>query len=111
FLGTQDVGHPGGGREAYRPRQRLGARRRVGRFSGVDQWPVLGVDRGQAVAVLTQGERALAQATTVEAVKDIRDRAGAVKRWLRDRRHRIEDVNAVMRLKLMAERKLGALLA
>ena len=47
----------------------------------------------------------------VEAVKDIRDRAGAVKRWLRDRRHRIEDVNAVMRLKLMAERKLGALLA
>ena len=65
----------------------------------------------QAVAVLTQGERALAQATTVEAVKDIRDRAGAVKRWLRDRRHRIEDVNAVMRLKLMAERKLGALLA
>jgi subtilisin family serine protease len=26
---------------------RLGARRRVGRFSGVDQWPDLGVDRGQ----------------------------------------------------------------
>jgi len=47
FLGTQDVGHPGGRRAAHRPRQRLGARRRVGRFSDVDQWPVLGVDRGR----------------------------------------------------------------
>src|SRR5205807_9612311 len=30
FVGT-DVGHPGGGHEAHRPRQRLDAERRVGR--------------------------------------------------------------------------------
>ena len=46
FLGTQDIAHPNGGPAARRLRQRLGTRRRDGRFSGVDHWPVLGVDRG-----------------------------------------------------------------
>src|SRR5437879_2399539 len=75
FLGTQDVAHPGGRRAAHRPSQRLGARRRVGRFSGVDQWPVLGVDRGYvlmtlgpAIAALPALERLRGPAARVLAI-------------------------------------------
>ena len=46
LLDAQDVGHPGGERDAHRRCQRPGAGAPGGRFSGVDHWPVLGVDRG-----------------------------------------------------------------
>ena len=48
LLDAQDVGHPGGERDAHRRCQRPGAGAPGGRFSGVDHWPVLGVDRGFA---------------------------------------------------------------
>ena len=50
FLVVQDVAHAGEGPWAPRRRQRLGRYVVSGRFSGVHQWPVLGVHRGQANA-------------------------------------------------------------
>src|SRR5437867_538322 len=64
----------------------------------------------QAVAVLTQGDRALAQATTVEDVQDVRERAEAARRMLRMRKRHIREVNAATYVKLKAERKLGLML-
>ena len=60
FLGTQDHSRRCPSRRqacSPPPSQRLGARRRVGRFSGVDQWPVLGVDRGPARPARARGLR------------------------------------------------------
>ncbi len=45
FLSAQDVRHAGG-RPRLPPRVNVRHSSPYGRFSGVDQWPVLGVDRG-----------------------------------------------------------------
>ena len=60
--------------------------------------------------LLDQGKRMLAEARTIDAAKDIRDRAQAVEHYLRQKGDSEEAMLDAAELKLRAERKLGELL-
>jgi hypothetical protein len=55
--------------------------------------------------------RALAEARDVSEVKEVRDQAAAITRYLRQQRNGLEAQNQAAELKLRAERRLGELLA
>jgi hypothetical protein len=60
---------------------------------------------------LDQAKRALLAATSIDDVRDIRDKAAAIERYMRQRDDSREAQNAAAELKLRAERRLGELLA
>jgi hypothetical protein len=55
--------------------------------------------------------RALAEARSLPEVKEVRDQAAAITRYLRQQRYGLEAQNQAAELKLRAERRLGELLA
>lgn len=64
----------------------------------------------QALIKIDIARRALAEATTVREVKDIRDKAEAVRIYLKQKEGCLEAQNNAADLKLRAERKIGWLL-
>lgn len=64
-----------------------------------------------ALVKIDAARRALAEARSVADVKDIRDKAEAVRTYLRQQSGSLEAMNHAAELKLRAERKLGDLLA
>ena len=68
-------------------------------------------DVGRELVVLRAAERRLAECTELEEVIDIRDDAEVVRSMLQKRRAGLKKLNQAARLKLQAERKLGAALA
>ena len=64
----------------------------------------------ERLVLIDRANTALAEATTVEEVKDIRDTAQAVQSYLRQQSATLEIQNHAAELKLRAERKLGELL-
>ncbi len=63
------------------------------------------------LAYLDEATRALAAATAVEDVKDVRDKAAALARYYRQRGQSVEAHASAVTLTRRAERRLGALLA
>jgi site-specific DNA-methyltransferase (adenine-specific) len=64
-----------------------------------------------ALVQLDAATKALALATSLDTVKDVRDKAEAVRVYLRQQRGSHEAQNYAAKLKLRAERRLGELLA
>tara|TARA_B110000116_G_scaffold196884_1_gene171595 strand:+ start:183 stop:935 length:753 start_codon:yes stop_codon:yes gene_type:complete len=65
----------------------------------------------QQLATLDRAKLALAQATTVDQIKSIRDKAEAVRKYAQSAALGLEIQNTAAEVKLRAERKAGALLA
>ena len=68
-------------------------------------------DSEPALVQIDAARRALARARTVDDVKDIRDKAEAIRVYVRQRDGSLEAQNIAAELKLRAERRLGELLA
>lgn len=64
-----------------------------------------------ALESVTAASRMLAEATTVDAVLDLRDRAAAIDHYLKKCRAGLEAQNQAAELKVRCERKLGVMLA
>lgn len=62
------------------------------------------------LALVSQARKALAEASTLDEVKDIRDKAEAMRLYLRQRDESLEAQNTAAEIKLWAERKAGELL-
>lgn len=63
------------------------------------------------LARLDAGRQALAEATSIPEVKEIHDKANAIRLYFRQQRGSFEAQNSAAELKLRAERRLGELLA
>ena len=59
---------------------------------------------------LDEAKRALAEASTLQEIKDIRDKAEAIKAYLKAAEYSLEMQNQAAETKLRAERKGGELL-
>jgi len=68
-------------------------------------------ERPRELAILSQAYHALAQARTIEEVKDIRDKAEAARKYAQCAMLGLETQNRCAEIKLRAERKAGKLLA
>jgi hypothetical protein len=64
-----------------------------------------------ALVDLTAAVRALAEYHSIPDVRDVRDKAAAIGRYLRQQRYGLQAQNEAAELKLRAERRLGELLA
>lgn len=62
------------------------------------------------IALVSQARRALAEARSLDEVKDIRDKAEAMRLYLRQKDECLEAQNAAAEIKLWAERRAGQLL-
>jgi hypothetical protein len=63
------------------------------------------------IALVHQARRSLAEARSIDEVKDIRDKAEAMRLYLRQRDESLEAQNAAAEIKLWAERRAGEVLA
>jgi hypothetical protein len=66
---------------------------------------------GDSLALLERGRRLLAEALGAGEVKQLRDQAAAVERYLRQQKYAHDAIQDAAELKLRAERRLGELLA
>jgi hypothetical protein len=62
------------------------------------------------LALLTESVRLLAEAKTIDEVKDIRDKAEALRMYLKQQDAGLEAMNAAAEIKLRAERRAGKIL-
>jgi DNA modification methylase len=62
------------------------------------------------IMLVSQARKALAEARSIDEVKDIRDKAEAMRLYLRQRDESLEAQNAAAEIKLWAERRAGELL-
>ena len=62
------------------------------------------------IALVSQARKALAEARSLDEVKDIRDKAEAMRLYLRQRDESLEAQNAAAEIKLWAERRAGEML-
>jgi DNA (cytosine-5)-methyltransferase 1 len=62
------------------------------------------------IALITKARRALAEARSIDEVKDIRDQAEAIRLYLRQRDESLEAQNEAAEIKIRAERRAGELL-
>lgn len=63
------------------------------------------------IALVSQARRALAESRSIDEVKDIRDKAEAMRLYLKQRNESLEAQNAAAEIKLWAERRAGEMLA
>lgn len=63
------------------------------------------------IALVSQARKALAEAKSIDEVKDIRDKAEAMRLYLKQRDESLEAQNTAAEIKLWAERKAGEMLA
>jgi hypothetical protein len=64
-----------------------------------------------ALVAFEKAKRALAEARTLDEVKDVRDKAEAIRLYYKQAKESLEMQNAVAEIKLRAERRAGELLA
>lgn len=62
------------------------------------------------IALVSQARMALAEARSIDEVKDIRDKAEAMRLYLKQRNESLEAQNAAAEIKLWAERRAGEML-
>lgn len=69
------------------------------------------IDQPRQLVLLTQAQQALAQATSLDEIKDIRDKAEAARKYVESAQLGLSLQNHAAEIKLRAERRAGELLA
>jgi 16S rRNA G966 N2-methylase RsmD len=75
----------------------------------LEQLPVVRSER-DSLSLLDRGRQLIAEAKAAADVKEVRDKAAAVQRYMRQQRFALEAIQDAGELKLRAERRLGELL-